>query len=192
MTFMMQSLASLDLTVYMFNLAIAVLLACGAGLATVAVLRNQAPPLRHALLVSALGCTLFAPGLVWLASMAGFGVIPISFAKSSAAGAEAMVLEDLPPRFERLEKMPAEPLAPESPTEPMAKARLKTPSAANAPKPAADTHQSRTPMSWWHIAGSFAGIVWLLGTILSAIWYARMLYIEEILPIARKAALRGA
>jgi len=59
---------TIDVGLYLVNVAIAVTLACALGVAATRLLRSRPAPVRYGLLLAALLMALGAPGAVWIGS----------------------------------------------------------------------------------------------------------------------------
>jgi carboxyl-terminal processing protease len=65
---------SVELILYLLNLAVAMSLTCAAGLLATRVFRRGSVPLRHGILVGTLTLVLLSPAAVWLAQRSGLAV----------------------------------------------------------------------------------------------------------------------
>ena len=182
MKLIMQLIASPNFAIYLANLALTVTLICAAGLLAIAILRKKSAMLRHALLVSALILTLLAPVLVWLTCHNGFGLIHITSTQKSTAQPLPVISKDNPTSSDFSQEMPTNRVADNRPIQSYTDITKKKDASAIAPtqsvnmsdripKPVVDS-----PQIAWHTRTVVMGIVstiWLLGMIVTAVWYVR-------------------
>ena len=146
---------TIDVGLYLVNVAIAVTLACALGVAATRLLRSRPAPVRYGLLLAALLMALGAPGAVWIGSAVDICPlrVPIAAAEEQAG---PMVWGAEPQPVVLVVESPA-PAAPETPVEPMPAevAPLGPPKA-----PAA------TPIPWSRLLVAAAVVVWTAGTVI--------------------------
>jgi beta-lactamase regulating signal transducer with metallopeptidase domain len=184
---LLQLVLSRNIAIYPANLAIAVTLICAAGLLSTTLLRKKSAVLRHAMLVSTLAFTLLLPGLVWLTSSNGMGLMQISIGRMSNAESPPATKGDISADNNRPGKTPSSFPADWRPgvSFPQKTARsheLLNSSAppSNAAEAAASSAQNivdsedfeiRRPI--FNIVTAAAVFVWLAGMLAGAVWQVR-------------------
>ena len=140
---------TVDVGLYLVNVAIAVTLACTLGVAATRLLRSRPAPVRYGLLLAALLLALGSPGIVWIGSASGICPLRVPLAapeEQAGPTAPAAELEPMAPWVEG----PA-PAASETPVE----APPAAPVSAEVPK---------APIPWPRLLVAAAIVVWAVGT----------------------------
>ena len=186
-----------QMVIYLFNLAVAASLVCGAGLLAARACRRLPAPVRHGILVGALVLVLLSPGAARMAQRSGWAWVQIATDQANSAGhPEHASLEPLrehgsaitnPSAITYLGQAPptaqgSTPLTASGfrgPLEPAAAAVAIAGVASDAEDSSPASAASRSSViCWWQVLGTTLAFAWMAGSLVQVIrlaWGYRVL-----------------
>jgi len=176
---------------YLVNWAVAVSMACGAGLVAIRICRRHAAPLRHGVLLWTLVLLLLSPAAVWLAGQNGLAIIRLDLSDRPDAPAAGIVKETVPCIAESAASPSGNGFtAGNGPPPGLPRDRMGMPSESAfsdrpgdvaPPVPVVASEASRSDagdrarllpeksprLAWWRVIGALAAWLWAIGTVVA-------------------------